>query len=413
MKDKVEIVLDDLFSEHFGKNKLLFKKYQKLYNLPITKTTCVVSKTLFDYCLRKKYFIMLLLYDENGKVFMSRVMSDILEWGLPGGSIKNDETINEAINRIAKEINENIIIDNIEPISMIENNYKYLNSEYIHYGLGFIARVRKTKNKVDIKKLTGNFISITPEEYKFVNRKASKIMLQKFEERYKDIIDKTHDCFQENEIITNELYKKRYLFHEKIVKKYTLTNKRKKKREFENIIFEKIIGSKSLIDISCGDDNFLFNLAKKLDCELIVGNDISWSQINSTNKEYMDVIFTNHNAAALPFAENKFDVAYCSNTLHHMQNKESLINLLNSAFNISKKIIIVEIENPAITGGFPKFLNKFWYIKYLKDVGASYLDYDQFKILIEDTFSKKATIKISKFRNIMGTYMMAEIIKED
>lgn len=96
-KDSVELVLDSLFKEHYGKNKFLFQKYQELYDLPIVISECDVSKKLFDYCMRKKYFVLLLIYDENGKVFLNRVMSDILEWGLPGGSIKNDETINDAL----------------------------------------------------------------------------------------------------------------------------------------------------------------------------------------------------------------------------------------------------------------------------------------------------------------------------
>lgn len=60
---------------------------------------------------------------------------------------------------------------------------------------------------------------------------------------------------------------------------------------------------------------------------LIVGNDISWSQIQFLNSKFDDVIFTNHNAAALPFKEDSFEIAYCSNTLHHMPNKITLVNM--------------------------------------------------------------------------------------
>ena len=90
----------------------------------------------------------------------------------------------------------------------------------------------------------------------------------------------------------------------------------------------------------------------------MVVNDISWSQIESLNNKYQEVIFTNHNAVSLPLIDKAFDVAYCSNTLHHMPNKKTLINLLKSMEKVAKKLIIVEIENPVIIGGFAQKLNK-------------------------------------------------------
>ena len=88
---------------------------------------------------------------------------------------------------------------------------------------------------------------------------------------------------------------------------------------------------------------------------------ISWSQIEFLNKQFSEVIFTNHNGASLPFNSNVFDISYCSNTLHHMPNKTTLINMLENMFKVSKKIIIIEIEDPKIIGGFPRWLNEKWY----------------------------------------------------
>ena len=96
-----------------------------------------------------------------------------------------------------------------------------------------------------------------------------------------------------------------------------------------------------------------------------------------------------------------------------MPNKTTLINMLNTIFEVSSKVIIVEIENPEITGGFPKWLNKNWYIKFLKDVGGAYLSEEEFKILITKIFKDKAKLNFLKFENIMGKYMIAEIIKEE
>lgn len=119
MEKNVDLVFDNVFKEYYGKNKLLFDNYKKIYNLPTVTSECKVSKKLYQYCLRKKYFILLLIYDDEGKIYFDRNMSDILSWGLPGGSVKDTETINQALNRIAQSINSDIIIGNVEPVSLI------------------------------------------------------------------------------------------------------------------------------------------------------------------------------------------------------------------------------------------------------------------------------------------------------
>ena len=46
-KETVESVLDNLFKEHYGKNKFLFQKYQELYDLPTVVSYCEVSLKLY------------------------------------------------------------------------------------------------------------------------------------------------------------------------------------------------------------------------------------------------------------------------------------------------------------------------------------------------------------------------------
>ncbi|MCL2327201.1 MAG: HAD-IA family hydrolase [Bacteroidetes bacterium] len=411
IEETMNIVMDTIFCESYGKNTIIFENYREIYDLPIVKSCSEVSKKLYDYCLRKNYFTLLLIYDNEGKIFCYRNMSDKLYWDLPGGSIKDNETINQAINRIAKGIESQIIIDNVEPVAIIENEFKYKNQETYHVGIGFMAKIRNKKN-INIKALPGDFIDANDEEISFFSRIACKKILEMFTNRYKEIQQKTNEDFQDNEIQTNEKHKKRYNFHNKYIKKYILTDKRKKKIEFQKLISEKIIGAESIIDISCGDDAFIFQTAKKMGIKLAVGNDISWSQVEHLSKKFNSAIFTNHNAASLPFKENSFDISYCSNTLHHMPNKKALVNMLESMYKISKKLLIIDIENPKETDGFPHLLNKYWYVKYLKDVGGAYLNENQFKIIIQEVFNDKADIKFSTFKNIMGKYMIAEITKK-
>lgn len=408
--DKMELVLDKVFQEKYGKNKLVFENYKTIYDLPHVKIECKVSKSLFDYCLRKKYFVLLLLYDEEGKIYVNRQMSNALFWGLPGCSIKDRETINQTLERLAKTVNSSIKIGNVEPVISITNSFIYSEQEINHYGLGFMARIRN-KNNIKTESLTGDFIDINTEEISFVNSSASKKIIEVFCRRYKELNQRTNRCCQENEINTNEVYKKRYEIHNNIVKKFILTNKRKRKDEFKALLIKLLDNPKSIVDISCGEDKFIFNLSRELGIKQVVGNDISWSQIEFLSDSFPEVIFTNHNAASLPFKKNIFDVAFCSNTLHHMPNKETLISVLKNMYKISKRMVIIEIENPTITGGLPRILNKYWYIKFLKDVGGAYLSFSQFKTIMNSLFSEKAEVKFDCFRNITGNYMVAEIIK--
>lgn len=408
----MDLVLDKIFNEYYGKNKLLFEKYKLLYGLPTVTSECNVSRKLYDYCLRKKYFVLLLVYDDEGKVYFDRNMSDILCWGLPGGSIKDNETINQTLRRIAKQIDGCIEIGDIEPVTLIENKFIFHNEQFVHYGIGFIARLRN-KSKVETSKLIGNFINVTDEEISYINRLASKKLVEIYRKRFNEIINRTDNCFQDNEISTNEKYKYHYQFHNNFMKKIILTNKRKKKEEFKKLIISMIGSASSIIDVSCGEDELIFSINSDNDNKLIVGNDISWSQIEMLDKKYDKAIFTNHNAASLPFKKNVFDVAYCSNTLHHMPNKKTLVSLLENLTNVASKIIIVEIENPCITGGFPRILNKFWYTIFLKDVGGAYLSESQFKILLKGVFRANHNLKFSTFKNIMGNYLIAEITRKD
>lgn len=72
----------------------------------------------------------------------------------------------------------------------------------------------------------------------------------------------------------------------------------------------------------------------------------------------------------------------------------------------------MEIEDPKEIGGFPLWLNQKWFIGFLKDVGGAYLTQKEISVIINEVFRKKAKINMSTFENIMGRYMIAEIIKE-
>lgn len=213
-----------------------------------------------------------------------------------------------------------------------------------------------------------------------------------------------------NEMTMSRKYINRYKFHEKVLKKYILTNRLRCKDEFHQILYDLLPNKKSIIDVSCGDNSDIFLIAKKKKYSQIVGNDICLNYLNLRKEK--DVIYTNDNIELNRIKKNIYDVSFCKNTLHHMNNLTNINNALNFLNKISNEIIIVEIMDPKQYKGLPRFLNKYLYTKFLKDVGNCYLNEEQFINIINDNF-KNHFIEYRSFENILGTYKIAKIIKKE
>lgn len=376
--------------------------YQEIYDLEVINKEIRVNKDYFDYCKLQTHFIVLILYDKNGKVLLKD--NGINQFKLLGGKVFNSETVREATKRIICQEIGDTAIDELEPIALSKNTFYCEKETTEHLGLVIMARI-------DLKSEgTYSFYELDENVLKCVNQFSDKTILKLFIKRFSDIVTENSNNFQDNEIEINRKYHLRYKFHNDIVKKYFLTSKMKKKEKLNAIMSKKVIGCSKFLDISCGDNSLLFSLEYDEAFEFIVANDISWSQIELIPKQD-NVFFTNHNAITFPFKNDAFDFVYCSNTLHHMPNKASIDRLLNSLLRIGKKIVIYEIEDPKVTGGFPYLLNKYWYRGFLKDAGEEYLSYALFRETVLKAYEGKAKITFSNFRNIQGNYMIAEIEK--
>lgn len=404
-------LLDKVFKEKTEYVRYSFEVYKKIYSLPTIKYEGDVSEELFNYVKHRKYFLLLSAYDEFGRIYLERNVQEKLYWSLPGGSIHKNEDFHTAVKRITNKINGGsikLLLGEVEPVAFIENKFRYKDQYYTHYGVAFMTRIRNN-GPIETEDSEGSFVHLNEKELNNINRYSNKEVARLCNNKIKYSQDK----FPELEVSTNENYQYRYLIHNNIVKRFILTPKLKKKEFFLNLINEKIGNAKSLLDISCGDSDLLSQLSARHYFNYIVGNDISWSQIGFISKYHNGMVYTNHNAAHLPFKDNSFDVSYCGNTLHHMSSKEEMQSTLDSMFRVSQKIIIVEIEKPHDTGFIPHILNKYWYQKYLKDVGGSYLSKKDFRSMLETHFCSIADIKFDEFRNIQGRYLIAEITKKE
>ncbi len=153
------------------------------------------------------------------------------------------------------------------------------------------------------------------------------------------------DDMQDEEIETNVAMQHRYIIHRKRGKPLLRLLRMNNNQKIKNWIADQCVNAQKIIDVSCGDDTMVHQLAKDHE-KLIVANDISRSQVQLLKTSYVNILSTNHNASHLPFKDKIFDIAICKNTLHHMPHRLNLLSMLYSMKRIAKKIILVEIENP-------------------------------------------------------------------
>lgn len=334
--------------------------YKKFYNLKTLKIK-VSSKS-----------VAFLIYDDNYYYYLKN--SDLLD---------TDYSVNvlETIKILNKEFN--LVIINFYPVCFCE--------ETLVIAFRILSTNQSCLNKVNYKK--------APNKYK------------KIIDYHKNNFEKSYLSKNVNtEIQMSQRYINRYKFHEKFIKKYILTDKLRKKDEFKSILNDIIPNYKSIMDVSCGDNFDVLQIAKSKKYDVIVGNDVCINYLN--NKILEGVIYTNDDVQVNNINSRVYDVTFCRNTLHHMNNKSKIKGMLKFLDQItSKEIIIVEICNPKEQGGLPKFFNKWLYVKYLKDVGDCFLNENQFKNIIKNTF-KNYSINFDTFSNILGVYMIALIKKE-
>lgn len=372
------------------------KYYPYIYELQKIKNSfsCHVQKE-YDLAKGANFFIILVLYDtfkRFSKIIDSRKIPSKID------ELDADSPLPEIVNKIGRTYCPNVKLINIKPILTIEDTLNYKNNQLTNYGFVFTAQIRnKTLDDLKIQfnvKEDIDFLSKC-----ILNHVRNSISNEEFAEA----------CLKEAN--TNEKYRGRYWFHNNFVKKFILTNHLKKKKEFLNILRERIRDAKTILDVSCGDSSLLVNLVNP-SIKWAVGNDISWSQVSLIKRTLKNILYTNHDATNLPFKNKAFDISICSNTLHHMPSKYFLKKLFLNLERVSKRILIVEIEDPLQIGGIPLFLNKYWYQKFLGDVGENYYSEEKFQKTLSNYFSEKYHINFFSFKNIQGKYLIAELIEK-
>lgn len=399
------VILDRIFGEKIGATREAFCAYRRLYELPVIRHEFEISRVFFEHFERSERFVVVAIYDQHGRIFLKE--TDGAKWSLPGSSIRRLEEVHEAVQRVADRSIPGIKIGEIEPVAHVENIFRHGERVHTHEGVAFIARIRNL-SCVDLLPVAGRLVTVDEQTLGDITVYANQEVVRRCVAR----LGGRQTEIQEEEIETNEASAGRYAIHRHFAKRFILTDRRKRKAAFLDLLASKIFSSGALLDAACGDAETVNQLlARHPDIPLAVANDISWSQVCYISKNHSRLIFTNHDATNLPFKDDAFATALCSNTLHHMPSRKHMVRLFMELSRVSRRIVFVEIENPKETGGFPYYLNKYWYGHFLMDVGGAYLSCAQFQGILTQTFGDTASIEFDSFHNFQGNYLFATVTK--
>lgn len=315
---------------------------------------------------------------------------------MPGGFINNNESLEKAVNRIA--LNEaGLEIDELSPVAIVKNVFRYGNRKIIHWGIAFMALSRGIIKNYP-QNFQTSFTSNVPKKVAYQNRKILEIIRKRLNSQIHD------PPLEEIDSTKNKRFSFLYWLHKHLIKPIGNSSSQKIKRVIFNLIENR---PKTILDASCGESSLINELYNKYKPEICIGNDISWKTITLIKNKNPAILFTNHNVLNLPY-KIKFDLIIFKNTLHHIK-KENQKEVLNNFKRIAKQLIVVDIEDPQHSTLRSKLWNDY-YVYLLGDQGDSFLNFDEFKRLINSIqrgVSNKT--KIGIINTIKGKYFYASI----
>jgi ubiquinone/menaquinone biosynthesis C-methylase UbiE len=408
------IVFDQVFWENVWRTESQIEIITQLYDLPLIKQEMTVSKDFMHHILKKKSFVILVLYDGHWRILLCQWE----EWfHLLWTSIRKEESIHGCISRLAASVHIDIEISDVLPVCHVINRFidsSEQESYTDHVWVVYMARIRNSTKLWTIFN-DSILVNINQIDINWINKYSNKEVIKYVFNHFSLLLTNEKYDTQDEEIDTNKSYSSRYGIHN-LLAKPLLKLFDKSKVQMKQRILEYLWKYNKILDLSCWDDSLLLDTKLKYDnISIAVGNDISRSQIELLSEKYNKVdhgvFFTNHNASDMPFNPNYFDIVLCKNTLHHMPSRESLISLLDSSYNCSKEILFIEIENPNITWWLPRLMHRYWYRKFLWDVWWAYLWEHEFKQIIENHFSHRAEVYFDKYKTLQWNYLFAHIKK--
>ncbi|MBI2578932.1 MAG: class I SAM-dependent methyltransferase [Candidatus Aenigmarchaeota archaeon] len=399
----------------------LYSVYTELYaSAPrIQHEVTLQDRYSFEYCLARRYFVLMLPYTKHKEFLLERSFaSNQLAWVLVGGSLRRDltETFIDAANRHASKTIRNLQLGEVEPIAFLENRFRYEGREHFHRGIAFVGRIRNMDPQQDLKAAVHSRGHLVPCEDTSVPvgllHNKTVVELARSYVRSLDL-----DSVPEFEVEENIKYGSRYAFHDAVVKPLFRSLGRfhfqHSIQDLEAKILEITQACKhdTILDVACGENTAVLRFTQLPGVRLVVGNDVSWSQIKLMSERFSSptfrnissfILFTNHDARRLPFGDNHFDFVLCKNVLHHMENVRAVKTLINEVIRVGKISCIIEIMDPQFESTWGRVRHRY-YLKFLRDAGRHFLSRNEFAALTGTT--EKANL--FEMNTIRGIYQFA------
>lgn len=360
-----------------------FDTYRRLYReAPSLSDTFQVNSAAFEYCRRVNHFSLIVPYVIDHRILVERIfMNEGILWTLLGEGLRQDaqEDFIVAANEIAQEALSGVQLADIVPIAFLSHVFQCEGREWTHKGIAFMGRIRgrDTDQKLrSVKRTRAQLVdidtplgSVTPLQNAKVLGVAQECLASK---------ERGRIPFHDNEISRNELYRNRYQFHDTVVKPVMRAASEyvceQSLGDVAKVIDEAIreVSPHSIIDVACGENGLCNALAERGDIPIVVGNDVAWSQIELIRKTRSlphpasSLLYTNHDATDLPFADKTFSVAICKNVLHHMASAEAVRELIGECIRIAHRAIIIEVADP-VAEHLGSRIMRHYYIDFLRD----------------------------------------------
>lgn len=398
----------------------LFEAYRTMYaSAPLIEyEEEVEDEHSFEYCIARKHFVLIGPYTSAGKLLVQRAFAgNKLNWVLIGGSLRQDamETFIAGATRHASAVIRDVELGEVEPVAFVRNTFCFGEAKHVHYGIAFAARIRNADPERLLRATPGSRGHLVPlfsagTTWSLTHNAAVVELLQAYFRRL------DFSALAEHEISENQRYVARYEFHGRFIKPlfrffgglfpYSLRDLDKKVNALT------LEGNPArVLDVACGENDWILKIARVPSVNLAVGNDVSWSQIQLMESQFVSpqfrgtnalAIFTNHDARRFPFADGVFDVALCKNVLHHMDDVRSVRALLSEASRVSRRTVVVEIMDPSFESLWGR-IRHHYYIDFLKDAGNHFLSRGEFEALTRE-FRVGDAFEVQTIR---GVYMFA------
>lgn len=376
---------------------LLIEKYRQLYGLPIFGRKEDIDYKFLLQAKRGTVFVVVVVHNREREFLLVRNFSRGTGWELIGGFIKDEvfERPEQAVVRIVKkECGLNVI--EMTPIAIVRNVFSCGKENVTHLGIAYTAEcdgILSFENN-----LSGDFSSAVPQQMLASDKEVFLLARVRTKNKLGAV------PIQEIDSVHNFRFAIR--FHERVVSPIT--------HLFSSAIIDKVIlkivgRPLSFLDVAVGDDDLILKIYRQCRPVICVANDIAFTATNllrSVAKLDEEIIFTNHDTLNMPFTL-KFNVVLCKNTLHHMTSHEEIKELLNSLRKVSKRLVIVDVDNPRHSTLRSRVWN-WYYRKFLGDQGGYFLNYQQFTDVIKNFFVD-SKCRFRTISTIKGNYMVAVI----